>query len=120
MGHDSFENRRISETTIVPYSCRPRHPRSDTRCPDGFPCYGWRQVHKGGYVSWYGGKYYHAELKSIEGLWVYVTIADWLAIEVEVWTTAPWEGETLIAKMPDERPTIPVGKIWTHDDALEK
>ncbi len=88
----------------MPYSIRPPSAGSDTVCPDGFPCYGWRQIHRGGYVRWYGGKYYNDELDQWAGMWVYITIADWLAIELEVWDGVPGMGDTpRIAKMPYER-----------------
>lgn len=90
-----------SDELIMPYSRKPNFPSCDTRCPDGYPCYGWRQIHKGGYVRWQRQRYYHDDLKLLAGLWVYVTIADWLAIEVEIWLTAPWEGETVIASMQE-------------------
>jgi hypothetical protein len=89
----------------MPYSIRPRHPNpnGDSRCPDGFACYGWRKIHKGGYVRWYGIKYQHPQLAEWVGLWVYVTIADWLASELEIWTGKPWEGENLIAEAVENR-----------------
>lgn len=86
----------------MPYSRRPKFPAGDTRCPDGFACYGWRQVHKGGYVRWYGRRYHHEDLKPLAGLWVYVTIDDWLAIKVEVWITDRWVGDTVIADMESD------------------
>lgn len=49
-----------------------------------FPCYGWRQVHTGGYVRWYSRKYYHAELAQWAGMWVWIEISDYLAIELNV------------------------------------
>lgn len=83
----------------MPYSRRPLFPSCDTRCPDGFACYGWRQVHKSGFVRWYGHRYYHDDLKLLEGLWVYVTIGDWLAVELEIYTTDAFVGDTIIAHM---------------------
>lgn len=68
----------------MPYTQRPRYPKSDTKCPDGFACYGWRQVHKGGYVNWYGRKFWHEELAQWAGMWVWIEIADWLAIDLNV------------------------------------
>ena len=47
----------------MPYSVKPAFPASDTKCPDGFACYGWRQIHKGGYINWYGRRYFHEDLK---------------------------------------------------------
>lgn len=66
----------------MPYSIRPRE--SDTKCPDGFACYGWRQIHKGGYVNWYGHRYFHEELVQWVGMFVYVRIDDYLAIALEI------------------------------------
>lgn len=83
----------------MPYSRRPRE--HDTRCPDGFACYGWRRVCKAGYVNWYGRRYYHEDLRHWSGLFVYVTISDWLAIEVEIWST-PWQGEPLQCAMESD------------------
>lgn len=68
----------------MPYSVRPRE--SDTKCPDGFACYGWRQIHKGGYVNWYGRRYHHADLKQWIGLFVWIEITDWLALALDVFS----------------------------------
>ena len=86
----------------MPYSRRPKFPASDTRCPDGFACYGWRRVCKGGFVRWYGRRYYHDDLKALAGLWVYVTIDDWLAIAVEIYITDRWVGDTVVAHMESD------------------
>jgi len=69
----------------MPYSIRPRE--SDTRCPDGFACYGWRRVCAGGYVRWYGHRYYSDDLKQYVGLFVWVEISDWLAIELDIFSS---------------------------------
>jgi 23S rRNA A2030 N6-methylase RlmJ len=69
---------------VVPYSIRPREP--DTRCPDGFACYGWRRISKAGYVLWYGRRYYAEELKQLAGLFVWIEISDWLAIELDIFS----------------------------------
>lgn len=68
----------------MPYSLRPRE--GDTRCPDGFACYGWRKVCKGGYVLWYGRRYHNPDLKDWAGLFVWVEISDWLASGVDVFS----------------------------------
>ena len=73
----------------MPYSVKPWNAASDTKCPDGFACYGWRQVHKGGYVNWYGSKYWHEDLAQWAGMWVYIEISDWLAIELDVFPSGP-------------------------------
>jgi hypothetical protein len=81
----------------VPYSVKPNSPRHDAKCPDGFTCYGWRQVHKGGYVRFARARYYHEDLAQWAGLWVYVTLADYLAIDVDVWPQGPWRAPELHA-----------------------
>jgi hypothetical protein len=74
----------------MPYSCKPANAaKSDTRCPDGFSCYGWRQIHRGGYVRWYHSKYYADEFKQWEGLWVYIEISDCFAIGLDVFPGGP-------------------------------
>lgn len=90
----------------MPYSRRPLHPKSDTKCPDGFACYGWRQVHKGGYVNWYGHRYYCDDLAQWAGMWVYIEISDWLASELDVYPNGMPESsrdERVTAKMKDSK-----------------
>lgn len=41
-------------------------------------------------------------MRFLTGLWVYVTIDDWLAVALEIYTTAPFEGDTIIAKMESD------------------
>lgn len=82
------------------YLIRPKFRASDRRCPDGFACEGWRQVRKGGFVRWYGRRYYHDDLKALAGLWVYVTIDDWLAITVKILTDR-WDGDTVVVAHMD-------------------
>ena len=86
----------------MPYSVRPTFPRSDTKCPDGFACYGWRQIHKGGYINWYGRRYFHEELKQWEGMFVYVRIHDWLAISLEVDEISSDGHNQIIAEMESD------------------
>lgn len=64
------------------YSLRPRD--RDTRCPDGFACYGWRRVTKAGYLIWYGRRYHHEALKQFAGLFMWCEISDWLATGLDV------------------------------------
>lgn len=58
----------------MPYTKRPRE--HDTKCPDGFTCYGWRIVRKGGYVRFSKARHYHEELLQFVGMWVYVMLDD--------------------------------------------
>lgn len=83
----------------MPYSIRPRE--SDTECPDGFACYGWRQIHKGGYVNWYGRRYFHEDLIQWNGMFVYVRIDDWLAIALEI-DEVGFDGRQIIARMESD------------------
>lgn len=108
----------------MPYSVRPRE--SDTKCPDGFACYGWRQIHKGGYVNWYGRRYFHEDLKQWAGMFVYVRIDDWLAIALEVdemVSGAMYDHQKIIAQMESDadycaRKNIVYAPIDGQEDVL--
>jgi hypothetical protein len=78
------------------YSKRPREP--DTRCPDGFACYGWRRVTKAGYVIWYGRRYLAPELKQWAGMFMWCEISDWLATGLDVFH-AQGDRESIPAEM---------------------
>jgi hypothetical protein len=66
-------------------------PEHDTKCPDGFVCYGWRRVNKGGYVRFSGGRHYHENLTEYVGKFVYVTLRDMWGINVDVWINGPFK-----------------------------
>lgn len=83
----------------MPYSFRPRE--CDTKCPDGFACYGWRRICKGGYVNWYGRRYFHDDMKQWAGLFVYVRIDDWLAVALEIDETGS-DGQKIVAQMESD------------------
>lgn len=83
----------------MPYSIRPRE--SDTRCPDGFACYGWRRIARDGYVLWYGRRYYDEELKQWAGLFVWVEISDWLASALDVFSSQG-DRECIVAEMESD------------------
>lgn len=85
----------------MPYSVRPRE--SDTLCPDRFACYGWRKICKGGYVQWYGRRYYHEALEQWSGMFVYVRIDDWLAVALEIDEVNPTDPHRkIIAQMESD------------------
>src|SRR5882724_8004346 len=105
----------------MPYSVRPRE--SDTLCPDRFPCYGWRRICKGGYIRWYGHRYYHEDLAQWEDMFVYIQIADWLAVALEVQETGS-DGRLIIAKIESDadyraRKGIVIPKASEIQDGLE-
>lgn len=79
----------------MPYTMKPTRPRHDTKCPDGFTCYGWRQVHKGGYVRFAHNKHFHDDLAQWAGMWVYVTLADMWGCDVDVWPDGAFAGTPL-------------------------
>lgn len=109
----------------MPYSIRPRE--CDTLCPDRFPCYGWRQICKGGYVLWYRRRYYHDDLKQWAGMFVYVRINDWLAGSLEIdemVSGAMYAHQKIIAEMESDadyraRKGIVIPKELAIQDGLE-
>lgn len=74
------------------HDSRPRE--YDTKCPDGFTCYGWRRVNKGGYVRFSHGQHFHDDLLPLVGKYVYVTLADMWGSEVDIWPEKPWQKGT--------------------------
>jgi hypothetical protein len=79
------------------YSVRPKE--SDTRCPDGFACYGWRKICNGGYINWYGRRYSDPDLLPWVGMFVWIEISDWLAIDLDVFHARGDRHVLTIAKM---------------------
>lgn len=56
----------------------------DTRCPDGFLCYGWRRVCKGGFIRFQHNRHYHECLKDLVGEYVYARIDDPWGAQVNI------------------------------------
>lgn len=76
----------------MPYTIRPS--QRDVKCPDGFTCYGWRRVNKGGYVRFAHGRHYHEELSGMVGQYVWVTLDDPWALHVNVHPDGALAGAT--------------------------
>ena|ERR1700741_3047177 len=74
---------------------KPRHGH-DTKCPDGFVCYEWRKVFKGGYVRFSIGKHYHEDLVPHIGRYVYVVLHDMYGINVDIFPEEPWDIKNVI------------------------
>lgn len=83
--------------TVLGFEERPTKGRygrryHDTKCADGFTCYGWRRITKGGYVTFASGKHYYEDFTANAGRWVYVILDDPFGINVHVFPGEPWIG----------------------------
>lgn len=67
----------------------------DQKCPDGFVTNGWRRVCKGGYVNFQHERRYAPEFADLVGLYVFMEITDYLAIDAHCWDDAPWQGQPI-------------------------
>lgn len=65
---------------------------NDQKCPDGFLTNGYRKIFSGGYVRWHGKKMYAPEFKGWAGLWVFMEISDYLAIESHCYPERAFHG----------------------------
>ncbi|QSB02000.1 hypothetical protein JWZ98_03290 [Methylomonas sp. EFPC1] len=80
---------------------------ADGKCPDGYTCNGWRQIHKGSYVRFNCHRYFAEELKELSGLWVFVSIADMWTGSVEIWPMGPFKGDPIPGLPQGYVPDVP-------------
>lgn len=65
----------------------------DVKCPDGFTTNGWRKVCKKGYVNFQKEKRFAPEFLEYKGMYVFMEISDYLAIDAHCWDDTPFVGQ---------------------------